>query len=250
MTKTMKTFKPEFKHETLTGKFTDYRGNERDFTMVAVSIPMKDEDAIVTRPVEYETSYEVPAKNVLNEETGQIGFVPARTETYVDEYDEVLAPVTKMLSIGVAVRCVRDEDKGLGEQIAYGKAITLLNHTLYVSHSGMINTKMVRALLEQEADYFVKDPGSYITGYNADKLRFEATGQIAEAEMTADEIKAHNIQKKKDTGKLRSVKNTNQNEMSKAKGLREKFLNEANISKSSYDKTYHMNKSSYDKTFE
>lgn len=250
MTKTKKTFKPEFKHETLTGKFTDYRGNERDFTMVAVSIPMMDEDAIVTRPVEYETSYEVPAKNVLNEETGQIEFVPARTEKYVDEYDEVLAPVAKMLSIGVSVRCVRDEDKGLGEQIAYGKAITLLNHTLYVSHSGMINTKMVRALLEQEADHFVKDPGSYITGYNADKLRFETTGQIAEAEMTADEIKAHNIQKKKDTGKLRSVKNINQNEMSKAKGLKEKFLNEANMNKSSYDKTYHMNKSSYDKTDE
>ena len=109
---------------------------------------------------------------------------------------------------------------------------------------------MVRALLEQEADHFVKDPGSYITGYNADKLRFETTGQIAEAEMTADEIKAHNIQKKKDTGKLRSVKNTNQNEMSKAKELREKFFNEANMSKNSYDKTYHINKSSYDKTFE
>ena len=143
-----------------------------------------------------------------------------------------------MLSIGVAVRCVRDEDKGLGEQIAYGKAVTLLNHTLYVSHSGMINTKMVRALLEQEAEHFVKDPGSYITGYNADKFRFEATGQIAEAEMTVDEVKAHNIQKKKDAGKLRPTKPTNQNEMPKVKGLKEKFLNEANENNNSYDKTF------------
>ena len=41
-----KEFKPEYKYETLTGKFTDYRGMVRDFTMVAVSIPMKYDDAV------------------------------------------------------------------------------------------------------------------------------------------------------------------------------------------------------------
>lgn len=192
MAKTKKVWNPEYKHETLTGTFVDYRGNERDFTMVAVSIPMKDKDVVVTHPVEFEDTYEIPAKNVLNENTGQIEYIPSHIETYQDEYDEVIADVAKMLSIGVAVRCVRDEDKGLGEQIAYGKAITLLNHTLYVSHPGMINTKMVKALLEQEAEHFKKDPGSYITGYNADKHRFEATGQIAEAEMTTDEVNKKN----------------------------------------------------------
>ena len=56
--------------------------------------------------------------------------------------------------------------------------------------------------------------------------------------MTVDEVKAHNIQKKKDTGKLRPAKPTNQNEMPKAKGLKEKFLSEANENNNSYDKTF------------
>ena len=99
-----KEFKPEYKYETLTGKFTDYRGMVRDFTMVAVSIPMKYDDAVVTRPVMVEDEYEIPAKNVLNEENGQIEYVPASTEKFIDEVDEVLAPITKMLSVGVATR--------------------------------------------------------------------------------------------------------------------------------------------------
>ena len=107
MTKTKKNFNPEYKYETLSGKFVDYRGNDRDFTMVAVSIPMTDDDVIVTHPVEYEDSYEIPAKKVLNEETGQVEFQPAQTETFVDEYYEVISPVAKMLSIGVAVRLLQ-----------------------------------------------------------------------------------------------------------------------------------------------
>lgn len=239
MTKTKKNFNPEYKYETLSGKFVDYRGNDRDFTMVAVSIPMTDDDVIVTHPVEYEDSYEIPAKKVLNEETGQVEFQPAQTETFVDEYYEVISPVAKMLSIGVAVRCVRDEDKGLGERIAYGKAVTLLNRTLFVSHPGMINTKMVRALLEQEAEHFAKDPGSYLTGYNADKLRYEKTGQIAEAEMTAEEVKTYILQKKKDAGKLRQTKTLNNlNDFSKAKIIKQALLNEANEKANSNDKSF------------
>lgn len=184
-----KEFKPEYKYETLTGKFTDYRGMVRDFTMVAVSIPMKYDDAVVTRPVMVEDEYEIPAKNVLNEENGQIEYVPASTEKFIDEVDEVLAPVTKMLSVGVATRCVRDtHDADLGVRIAYGKALKLLDHSLYVSHPGMINTKMVKALLEQEAEHFKKDPGSYLAGYNEAKARYAKDGKIAEVEMTETEI--------------------------------------------------------------
>lgn len=156
-------WEPEYRYETLKGKFTDYRGQERDFTMVAVSIPIKDDSIKVQRPVEV-------------------------TEGWC--YNETISEVAKMLSIGVSVRCMRDKDLGLGEQIAYGKAVKLQNHTLFVSHPGMINTKMVKALLEQEATFFIKDPGSYIKGYNFDKQRYLTTGKIAEAEMTADELKA------------------------------------------------------------
>lgn len=155
-------WEPEYRYETLKGKFTDYRGQERDFTMVAVSIPIKDDSIKVQRPVEVTKGW---------------------------CYNEV-SEVAKMLSIGVSVRCMRDKDLGLGEQIAYGKAVKLQNHTLFVSHPGMINTKMVKALLEQEATFFIKDPGSYIKGYNFDKQRYLTTGKVAEAEMTADELKA------------------------------------------------------------
>lgn len=216
MNKTKKNeFKPEYKYETLTGKFTDYRGMVRDFTMVAVSIPMKNDDAVVTRPVMYEDEYEIPAKNVLNEETGQIEYVPSTTEKFVDEADEVLAPITKMLSVGVATRCVRDtHDADLGVRIAYGKAMKLWEHTLYVSHPGMINTKMVKALLEQEAEHFKKDPGSYLVGYNDAKARYAKDGKIAEVEMTDEEI----ADTKKSEKKNLPVKTTD---------VKKKFLKEA-----------------------
>lgn len=216
MNKTKKNeFKPEYKYETLTGKFTDYRGMVRDFTMVAVSIPMKNDDAVVTRPVMYEDEYEIPAKNVLNEETGQIEYVPSTTEKFVDEADEVLAPITKMLSVGVATRCVRDtHDADLGVRIAYGKAMKLWEHTLYVSHPGMINTKMVKALLEQEAEHFKKDPGSYLVGYNDAKARYAKDGKIAEVEMTYEEI----ADTKKSEKKNLPVKTTD---------VKKKFLKEA-----------------------
>ena len=52
----------------------------------------------------------------------------------------------------------------------------------------MINTKMVKALLEQEAEHFKKDPGSYLAGYNEAKTRYAKDGKIAEVEMTETEI--------------------------------------------------------------
>lgn len=164
---TKSNWNPEYKYETLTGKFTDYRGQERDFTMVAVSVPATEERHSVVKTV-----------------AGYPG------------YWEGVADVAKMLTIGVAVRCVRDKDLGLGERIAYGKALALRNHTVYVSHPGMINTKMVKALLEQEAAFFKKDPGSYIKGYNFDRDRYRRTGKIAEAEMTEAEINQRNFDNK------------------------------------------------------
>ena len=210
-------FKPEYKYETLTGKFTDYRGMVRDFTMVAVSIPLKNDDVVVTRPVEVEDEYEVPAKNVLDPETNEIVYIPESTEKFVDEYDELLAPITKMLSVGVATRCVRDtHDADLGVRIAYGKAMKLWDHTLYVSHPGMINTKMVKALLEQEAEHFKKDPGSYLVGYNDAKARYLKDGKIAEVEMTEEEI----------TDSKKSEKEK-KNLPAKSVDVKKKFLHEA-----------------------
>jgi hypothetical protein len=166
------------KHETVKGTFIDYRGMERDFTMVAVTIPIKSWNSKVVVSL-MEEMYQ--NQNNANNEEVETGYM------YTD-----FAEVRKMLSIGVAVRCNRDKDLGLGEYIAYGKAIRSASepygHVIFVTHTGMINTKMVQALLEQESEHFKKDPGAYIKGYNNDRDRYNKTGKIAIAEMTEDEI--------------------------------------------------------------
>ena len=185
------------KHETFKGTFIDYRGMTRDFTMVAVSIPVKEGMSVIKQidePFETDNSMSVTSKIY---DVDYCAVYPYDTQASVGALKTYpinvsnISPVRKMLSIGVAVRCTRDKDLGLGEFIAYGKALRNAysgnGHVLFVSHSGMINTKMVRALLEQEAEHFAKDPGSYIKGYNFDRDRFLKTGYIAQAELTTDE---------------------------------------------------------------
>lgn len=186
------------KHETYKGTFMDYRGMSRDFTMVAVSIPVKD-DEIIVQKINRVFNIDPEDENVqvftYNTEYSKIDGMPIVTKASTYEPEDVFVKVSgvrKMLAIGVAVRCNRDKDLGLGEYIAYGKALRNANsgtgHVMFVSHSGMINTKMVRALLEQEAEHFIKDPGSYIKGYNIDRDRYLKTGHIAMAELTTDEF--------------------------------------------------------------
>ena len=187
-----KKFEMPLKHETITGTFTDYRGMERDFTMVAVTIPVKEKDIDIvvysrehiTDPT-YNVSYTIDSEYMCPEDESSEGY---ETFVFTD-----LTKVRKILSIGVAVRCNRDKDLGLGEYIAYGKAFRnafeTYGHVLFVTHSGMINTKMVQALLEQESEHFKKDPGSYIKGYNKDRDRYLSTGRVAIAEMSDQEFK-------------------------------------------------------------
>ena len=154
--KSKNVWEPEYRYQEIKGQFVDYRGETRDYTMVAVSIPYK--------------------------ETAQFG--PFGLYGCM--------PVEKVLTIGVAVRCNRDADNGMGARIAYGKAVKNMDHTILASHSGLINTTMVGALLQQEAAFFEKDPGMYLKGYDNDRRRYEATGRIAPAELTESEAKESN----------------------------------------------------------
>ena len=153
-----KMWEPEFKYESVHGTFTDYRGQKRDYVMVAVSIP----------------------------DNGLILDGKDPNDMFVGSYE-------KILSVGVSVRCPRDKDCGIGERIAYGKAVKLKKNVLFASRSGMINTKMVQAFLEQEAAYFEKNPGSYLAGYNRDRERYELFGHVADAELTSDELNKTNV---------------------------------------------------------
>ena len=125
-------------------KFVDNKGIEREFILAAVSVDLnscKDIDV---------------------------------TDCYVNLYgdlDYTQYSMAKVLCLGIAVRRPEDEfDENLGMTIAKGKALKTLENPkkgklIFVSDSGLINTKMVQALLEQEALYFKRDPRCYISGY-------------------------------------------------------------------------------------
>lgn len=116
------------------GTFVDYKGVTRDYVMAAVSFYTKDVEVFIG-------SYGCDADS-------------------------------KVLSLGVAVCRPGDEfDAEIGKAIAKGKATKCFNHTLAVTDDGLINGKMVEALLEQESKYFESNPGRYLLGYDkaADK---------------------------------------------------------------------------------
>lgn len=117
--------------------FVDYTGTERKFVMVAVSLNNESEVAI------YENNTLIHNDN-------------------------------KILSVGISVCRPSDNfNETLGMRIAEGKAIKHRNHAFYAVDAGMINEKVVKALLEQEAEYFKANPGRYLAGYDKDAQKYQ-----------------------------------------------------------------------------
>lgn len=83
--------------------------------------------------------------------------------------NEVIAE--KTLRIGLAVQNPADDvaNVELSKIISKGKAIKKPIGELFSTNLGMINSKMVEALLSQELEYFQLNPGKYLAGYNKDK---------------------------------------------------------------------------------
>lgn len=120
-------------------KFTDYTGLEREFIIAAVSVPGYSEQLLP-----------------------------------IDDWNCSQIDCEKVLYLGVSVRHPSDKyDQEIGKKIAVGKALKLKGKQLFVSHAGLINTKMVEALLEQEAEYFKRDPSSYIAGYRQQERKWK-----------------------------------------------------------------------------
>lgn len=128
--------------EYIVDTFTDYAGIERHFVMAAVSIH------------------------------NEAGIVIHEDHEYIDNDD-------KVLSIGVSVCRPNDTfNEELGRRIAEGKATKYRDHALYTTDAGLINDKVVKALLEQEAEYFKANPGRYLAGYDNDARKFAETSRI------------------------------------------------------------------------
>lgn len=124
------------------GEFVDFKGNTRKFIIVAVSAKLVD-----TTINEYGTSD------------------PNIPVHYLES--------PKILSIGVSVCREGDKfDEALGIEIAKGKALKNRDYALYTTCEGLINAKMVNSILDQEVEFFKKDPGYYIKGYNEDRKKF------------------------------------------------------------------------------
>ena len=132
--------------------FVDFTGTTRKFIVAAVSTPIKD------------------------------------SALYDENFKEISA--AKTLSIGFAICNANDTfDEELGLKIAVNKANSPKNKLrMYALYSGMINTTVVKALMEQEIKYFINNPDSHIPGYHEAESKY--------------------LQNKKDTEELEAIKNS------------------------------------------
>lgn len=128
-------------------KFVDPDGVEREFIIAAVSVDTAKD-----------------CKGTFIDEA----FIAL--SNVVDVWD-IKAP--KLLLLGIAVRNINDTyDEELGMKIALGKALKSLEDPdkrtckiIAVTDKGLINSAVVDAILDQEAAYFKRNPGSYIASY-------------------------------------------------------------------------------------
>ena len=119
--------------ETLVDSFVDANGDTRHFVVAAVSEMFTEDDEPGT------------VLNYLGDEVGD---------------------VIKGLKLGFAICNPCDTfNEELGKTIAIGRARKNADYALLASEPGFINTKLVCAFLEQEAEYFKHNPESRIVGY-------------------------------------------------------------------------------------
>ena len=115
--------------ETLVDFFIDENGDKRYFVVAAISEVLPNEEAILVEDFCYE-------------------------------------PIVKGLKLGFAICNPIDEfNEELGKRIAIGRARKNEKYALYATELGYINYKLVKAFLEQEAEYFKANPATRIAGY-------------------------------------------------------------------------------------
>lgn len=123
--------------ETLVESFIDENDDLRYFVIAAVSVVLDKDD---------EPAY------------------------LINEYEDTVGKVVKGIKLGWAICNPEDKfDEALGKKIAIGRARKNSVYALFATELGFINSKMVQAFLEQEADYFKANPESHIAAYKRKK---------------------------------------------------------------------------------
>ena len=137
--------------EIITDSFTDYVDKVHHFVIVALS------QTLPTYEGELETSYTRNSQNRVSYEVNE----------YVDDYGntEYFGQVVKVLRLGISICNPTD---AFNEEVGIRKAIARARNSepvLYASNLGIINTRVVKAVLEQEAEYLKNNPENFISGY-------------------------------------------------------------------------------------
>ena len=133
----------------LVDKFVDYTGTERPVTMCASS---------------------------LEPEEG----------TFLIGYNFKARGVEKILSLGIAVGHINDKNcwnEEIGKKIALGRSlkIDVNSPVLVTTQKGFISAELVDAFLKKEMEHFKKDPGTYITGYDKAKQRYQCQKKVEQS---------------------------------------------------------------------
>lgn len=128
--------------------FVDYAGIKHEFVIVAVSQNLGNTDFAITEYTDYDMTD--------------------------------IAIVTKKVTLGIAF-CNPCDAFNLeqGIKVATGRAYKS-EDGIYSTQKGYINTGLVTALLNREADFIKNNPGKYITGYNKAEQRHHEKMRVIE----------------------------------------------------------------------
>lgn len=137
--------------EFITDSFTDYAGKVHQFVIAALS------QELPTNTGQLESN---PIGNDDISVTYEVG-------VYIEDYgtEDYLGAVTKVVKLGVSICNPVDpfnEKKGAFKAAARAHDA---EPVLYAANPGVINTRVIRALLEQEAEYLKNNPENFIPGY-------------------------------------------------------------------------------------
>lgn len=141
--------------EYLVDHFVDDNGDTRFFVIAAVSEVL---------PTTLDEIY--PDEEWDEDEM----YVSTDVVRYTEFDSDIVDTVVKSLRLGWAICNPVDKfDETVGKQIALGRALKNSEAALYSTHLGYINTKVVKAFLEQEAEFFKENPANRIAGYKRKK---------------------------------------------------------------------------------
>lgn len=101
---------------------------------------------------------------------------------------DVVGYVERGVRVGISICNPADE---FNEKVGTLKAIARAKNSgvaLYASDRGYINTKLVRAFLEQEAEHLKNNPDKYIEGYNDSKARYLKKKSMEELKENFSEV--------------------------------------------------------------